>query len=598
MKRTTRWTGALTLILIIGATAAVATAAQIDPDELINMDLKSAGLIETLQSFAQISGSRLDAEESIAGAVTLTLERTPWRRVLDRVCRDHRLRCEILSGEPSVLRVRSTESATGAAAQTGYIEGIELALKQAELRSTLQAFGMIGQREVIVDDDVTGTLTLFIRDAPWTVVLEEACNLSGCRVEWGESELRIRRAEPSALYGRRASERFEHIPAADALAAVAGLPIFGILGQPELDLAGDLEEPVDVELVDVNWQEALNALCDAAACEWQLAYGAPSRLTVKPKVAGLDDPVALPATATTLEAAAAELARALGLEIAFEPGLDPESGVRFTAANAIWRDAAADLCRQAACFWSVEDRRLTLRPKVKALAGHPAAGAEDRRLAVRFHPPGAAEPVTGMARFNWASPVRTFESGGDERWLARLSWIPFGPYLQLVLPTIIRCGEEPEVYLLEPVRLPLDEPHRQQRNGAIVELSSPGSEDPDAPGASGAAAGGDCLEDRGDRIQATFRPGTAEETRFDVAARVGTYLLLTPPADGRRAPVAAILSLGADSRGRQRIALVQPSADGAEVAVEHRTLPADDGVTEKIATPDREIELALRHLRP
>ena len=79
-----------------------------------------------------------------------------------------------------------------------------MSLKGADLRETLQAFGMIGGREVIVDDAVSGSLTIEIQDAPWSVVLDEACNLSGCRIEWGTSALRILPADPASTPGSAA----------------------------------------------------------------------------------------------------------------------------------------------------------------------------------------------------------------------------------------------------------------------------------------------------------------------------------------------------------------------------------------------------------
>ncbi len=228
--------------------ATTSSAAQIDPDELINLDLKHASLVETLQSFAGISGSRIDVDPEIKGSVTMALESTPWRQVLDRLCTDHRLNCELLSGEPPVLRVRSTLEAMGAAAWAGYAQGINMSLKNADLRQTLQAFGVISGIDVIVDDAVTGSLTIEVQDTPWTVVLEEACNLSGCRIEWGASAVRILPAARSgagstagpARTAGRAPLTFDHVPVDQALATIARTPFFGALGQPELELAEGL----------------------------------------------------------------------------------------------------------------------------------------------------------------------------------------------------------------------------------------------------------------------------------------------------------------------------------------------------------------------
>ncbi len=572
------------------------TAAQVDPDQPIDLELKKASLVETLKSFASISGSRLDVDPAVEGSVTIALENTPWRQVLDRICTEHRLNCELLSGEPPVLRVRPTGHAEGAAGKSGYAQAIDMSLKSADLRQTLQAFGMIGGMEVIVDDAVSGTLTIEIQDAPWTVVLEEACHLSGCRIEWGESALHILPADPETTAGRRTSLRFDRVPVAQALATLSEAPIFGALGQPELALAEDLGGSLSLELDQASWLEALNAVCRAADCRWQLTYGAPSRLAVRPRQQGLEDRVSLPAGATTLADAAGALATRLDLEPELNPGLDPQTTVRFNDGEAIWKDAAEELCRQAGCFWTVHEGRLLLSPRVKALAHRPAAGAGDRRLRVRFFAPGSSAPVESPARFNWVTPVRTFETAGKDRWLARLAWIPFGPELDLVMPIILHCtGGGTELELLDPVRWPIAEPVTRQWRGAILELAGPST---GGEATAGPARRADCAEQGAGEIRATFRRAGAEagthETAFDLEARPGTYMLVTPPGAGSQpAPVAAVLALGADDKGQQRVALIRPADAG--FTVDRQVLPAGGELRETIAAPDGvEFELRLR----
>ncbi len=594
--------------LITAWSATASAAAQIDPDELINLDLKQASLVETLRSFAKISGSRIDVDPEIEGAVTMTLEKTPWRQVMDRICTDHLLNCELLSGEPPVLRVRSTIEAQGAAGRAGYAEGINMSLKSADLRQTLQAFGVIAGIEVIVDDAVSGSLTIEIKDAPWTVVLEEACNLSGCRIEWGASELRILPAGPALTAHRRAPLRFDRVPVAEALATIAGMSIFGAIGQPELTLTGDLEVTIDLDLDGVDWLEALNAVCRAGDCRWQLTYGAPSRLTVRPRQKGLTGRVRLPAGPTTIEGAAGVLAALLDLETDLHSDLNPLAEVRFAAPEAIWEDAADDVCKQAGCLWTVDQGRLLLSPRVKALSERPPAGAGERRVKVRFSVPHASSPVEEVTRFNWAMPIRTFDAGGEKRWRLRLSWLPLRPDLDLLVPTIIRCapsGSESE--LLEPARWPLEEPVTRQWRGAIVELSNPSFQESTTPrGHGGGTASSpvpdtDCAGESAGEIHATFhRAGTADvpaihQTVLTLEARVGTYLLVTPPGTEQGSVTTmAVLALGAGREG-PRLALITPAGDGSGALVTRRTLPAVGEIRERIAAPGgHEFDLHLR----
>lgn len=582
-----------------------ASAAQLDPDQPIDIELKSASLQETLRSFAQISGSDLDIEPGIQGEVSIDLKSTPWRRALDRICSDHRLNCELLSGEPSVLRVRSTGSAAGAAAQAGYAEAIDMSLARADLRQTLQAFGVIGHREVLVDDDVSGTVTIEIQHAPWTVVLEEICNLSGCRIEWSESVLRILPAAPLPA-ARRAPLRLVDAPLAEALESLADLPIFGPLGRPEVVLEDGLQRALTLELDGASWLDALNAVCRAAACRWQLRYGAPSRLTVRPTDPGPGQQITLPGEPLTVAAAAEVLARSLDLQIEWRPGVDPEGEVRFAVPEASWQDAARAMCQQADCFWAIRDRQLVLSPRVKALAARPPTESAGRRVAVRFLPPSASIAVGGTARFTWAAPIHTFDSAAagsrEVRWLARLSWIPFGPEHHFLIPAIVRCssGETPQAHLFAPLPLPLDEPSSQRWSGAVLELSQPVAAD-DAAG-SGSRNPDDCTASTGSKIRVTFhRVGRsrASASVLDLETRVGAYLLVTPPDSGRQpSPLAAILALGAGPGGTQRIALVRPTGDGSAATAEQRTLPAVGELVESLRLADgRDFELVLQSVR-
>ena len=604
------------LILLIASLAGAAAATQLEPDEPIDLELEQAPLVETLRSFASISGSRLDIAPDIAGSVTLALETTPWRQVLDRICIAHRLNCELLSGEPPVLRVRPTSHATGAAAQAGYAEAIDMSLRGANLRQTLQAFGSVGGIDVIVDDGISGSLTIEVNDTPWTVVLEEACNLSGCRVEWGVSTAHILPADPVMTAQRQAVFAEGEISVVEALRALVKMPIFGAFGEPELALPEGLEGTLRLEPYQANWLEALNAICRAGACQWQLTYGAPSRLVVQPGQKGLKDRVMLPSDATTLEDTATILATRLGLEVALNQDLDPRAAVRFTMPEATWRDAAEELCRQASCFWTIHDGRLVLSPRIKTLSSGPVAGAEDRRLHLRFYPPGATVPIEGTARFNWATPIRTFGSvpttrhqgtSVDRRWLVRLSWIPFGPEMDLVTPMIIRCGIDGNASeLLNPVLWPPEAPITRQWRGAIVELSSTTANNGLAQSPTPRLDCGKRATDTpsrgetGGTIRASFRRAGAKagspETRLQLETQPGTYLLVTPPGtEDQPRPAAAVLALGVDTQGRQRIAVIRPAPDGPGFGIDRRTLPKSGEIIERISAPDgHEFDLRLQ----
>ncbi|MCP4664576.1 MAG: hypothetical protein GY856_55025, partial [bacterium] len=142
------------------------------------MSLENASLVETLQSFAKICGCEIKMDPEVKGGVTVELKRTPWTDALDQICRKHRLSCEILAGDPPILRVRKLDSGDGRSQPCllpGYGAAINLSLKDADLRAVLGSMEKIAGRSVTIDDDVDGAVTMNVKQAPWTVVLTEIC---------------------------------------------------------------------------------------------------------------------------------------------------------------------------------------------------------------------------------------------------------------------------------------------------------------------------------------------------------------------------------------------------------------------------------------
>ncbi|MEM7587915.1 MAG: hypothetical protein AAF560_31290 [Acidobacteriota bacterium] len=587
-----------------------ASASQLDPDELINLELKRADLVETLKSFAQISGSTLDIDPSIRGQVTISMKAARWTDVLSQICLDQGLNCEILEAEPPVMRVRATAESHGAAAVPGYVEAISLVLKDADLRQTLQAFAVITQRDVVIDDAVSGKVTINIGAAPWTVILEEICNLSGCAITWGQT-LQIRPAAQTSD-ARRVDLQLAEASIEKAVNALASLPIFGPLGQPEVQLANDLTGRVSVDLRRANWLEAMNGFCESADCVWQLTYGAPTQLEVQARDRSPEREVELPEATMPLSRAAELLAERLELTLEIRPGFDAEAEVRLPASPVVWREAAKDVCHQADCVWTVHEGQLTISPRVKVLQQQPSAGARDRTLAVHFLTPTASLPIEGALRFNWTAPTHTLTSAvstsdlaeDGEYWMARLSWVPFNPELHLVVPTLAHCSSTGEaVEMLEPVRVPLAEATSRQWRGASVELSELVGE---ASPSSETRGGDNCAGSPSGAIEVTFyrandagESGVRERRAISDTAlesRIGNTLMVTPPNVRHPASMAALIALGA-SPGGQRLALLRATDDGTGVSVEQLEIPATGEITASLSAPDGSTyELALRFM--
>lgn len=95
-----------------GAPATVPAAAPSDAeaprglDNPIDMQLRDAGLRETLRAFAAIAGVPVEVDEALGGKVTIDLHNTPARKALDALCDTHDCRWSIVdTPDGPVLRV-------------------------------------------------------------------------------------------------------------------------------------------------------------------------------------------------------------------------------------------------------------------------------------------------------------------------------------------------------------------------------------------------------------------------------------------------------------------------------------------------------------
>lgn len=588
------------LTLLVLCAPLLGSATQLEDDAPIDMELRQAPLVEVLRSFAQISGSELVLDGSIAGSVTIDLEQVAWRQALGTICEQHELSCELLQGARPVLRVRP---ATGDGARPpGLGELVDMSLKSADLRETLSTFGLILGREVILDPEVNGQVTIHLAGVPLPVLMEEICALSGCRIEWGET-IRVLPVTEETRGAGHGDLVLAGASLDEALATALALPVFGRFGPPALDTeptAGGIDtEPaaggsdtLDLDLRDAPWPQILNAICDPLGYHWTMRYGTPSRLEVRSADPRLTREVVLEGGETTLESAAAELAAIHGLEARLAADLDPRAPIRLSTGPMPWRKAMYVVCRSIACSWTIEDRELVLASRVEPLASHPISETSGVDLAVRFSTAGVAG-VDGTARFTWTTPLYNLAARGDDPWQLRLAWIPFRPDLHVVLPILTRCAGETirDLEVLSPARLPLAGPWSERRNGMSLELA-PAADGGDSSPTQPSAA---CLRRATDELEAVFWPaaaaGETERTRAVLANRPGAYLLVTPPGIGP-VPLAAIVALGGHGEGRQRVALVAPR--GSEVEIEHRTLARDDKLRETLSTADgRTFELEL-----
>ena len=72
-------------------------------------------------------------------------------------------------------------------------EGISLDLKDADIRDLLKTFGQLSSTEIIVDEDVYGSVTVKLHDTPWTEALERILSEANLRSERNGNTIHVHR---------------------------------------------------------------------------------------------------------------------------------------------------------------------------------------------------------------------------------------------------------------------------------------------------------------------------------------------------------------------------------------------------------------------
>lgn len=489
-----------------------------------------------------------------------------------------------------------------AANQIGVSEPINIHLKRASLRETLQSISTIAGFRLEMADGIEGEVTIDFEKAPWPEVLDRVCREHGLECETLASEapvLRVRRIDDGAYPLPPGFAAPMSLSLVDAdLGAV--LERIGKLAGVAIRVADDVEGKVSLSFVKTPWSLVLAEVCRLSGC--RVLWGGEAPEVVRAEAADV--------SSINLSLASADLRETLetfakvpilgttDTVVEIDPALAGTVTVDLKFVS--WQQAFDLICAEAGCDWHLvygDPPVLQVVPRSSARA-RPFAVVEEpeiaaHRLAYRFTPPGAP-PVAGTAAFTWAEPIHVLSTRGDYR--ARLYWIPFAPELSVVLPVIERCDAgQSSVTLLDPIVLPLERPVLHHAEGAQLELTPAGagapSPAPPAAKAAGCGAGG-----RGE-IRVTVRRLLQSESdlpRPERRLQVEGYLLVR--AVEARLPVAAVIALGGDLDGRRTLALLRPAAGGEGVEIE--TLSLDPGGrAEKIVRADgHPFELLVEHV--
>lgn len=558
-------------------------ASQLDLKAPIALSLESADLLETLGSFAHILGVSLDVAPGVqaGGTVTLDFDNVPVAMALSEICADQGLLCDLPGRDRLRVRQRPVDLGIASVADPA---PIDVSLLRADLVQTLTSFARIASLDVSVDPAVHGSVTVSLESAPWPAALDLICAASGCDLLWGDGTLAVVPASPAAIAGSRLDLS---VVDADLGAVLGSFAKLSALEGVALDVdPAASRTPVTASLEDVSWTELLQGVCKAAGCDWSVVWADDGQASLRVRMIAerLARAVSLAPFRGTLAEAAGALAEAGGFEsVRFAPGVDQETVVDLAADGRPWRDVADALVRHVDGRWTVLGRVIEIGPRVPVLSEGPRQAAKPPEVVLSTRL-GAAEARQRRIVFSWAQPVHRARLG-DQGLV--LSWIPFAPDRQVVVPILASCADGlATVEALGTVDLPLDLAWNRDRGTFGVGLSA-AADDGTAVPVARSTKPKPCMgaPEASLRVVAEV---AGREAMLRLGTQAGRYLVLTPaPAgpDDEPESAAALVMLGHVGTAADRrvaVALVRPSADAA--TVERIEVPENGGETVAIDT--------------
>ncbi len=161
----------------------VQAQAQGDRTALVSLNLKDRALRDVITNIRRIAGVNIivDAEITDADVVTIELEQVEWRRALDLVA--EAADCVVVQLAGNVLKVEKPPR-------------VFISFENQDIQKVIDTIAKISGANIVVAPEVTGTITLRLRNVPWRDALETSAKTLGFVVV--EEDRNILRVVPAS----------------------------------------------------------------------------------------------------------------------------------------------------------------------------------------------------------------------------------------------------------------------------------------------------------------------------------------------------------------------------------------------------------------
>ncbi|MEM7583391.1 MAG: M56 family metallopeptidase [Acidobacteriota bacterium] len=182
--------GAAVLIALVfspALTTPEVTAAE-DHSALLQLDGETE-LIEPLRKIAEFTGLNIVIEPGVdvSKPVRMELDFVPWDAALAGLLEVHDLEFTLIGNVVSIHHPKPKIYATHL--YTG--EPIDLNLEQADVRQVLTDLAILGDLDLVLDDNVQGTVDLALKAVPWDQALDLVLTVSSLGMQVEDGVLRV-----------------------------------------------------------------------------------------------------------------------------------------------------------------------------------------------------------------------------------------------------------------------------------------------------------------------------------------------------------------------------------------------------------------------
>lgn len=140
---------------------------------LVDLDLRDASLEDAVDSIRSQSGENIVVAPGVEGRVTLRLSRVDWRRALDAVA--EQADCVVEDRVEFVRISRPTK--------------VTVEFHKTDIKVVLEVLARLSGANIVVAENVTGEVTLNLRDIHWFTALNTIVETSGYAAVWESSSV-------------------------------------------------------------------------------------------------------------------------------------------------------------------------------------------------------------------------------------------------------------------------------------------------------------------------------------------------------------------------------------------------------------------------